>query len=139
MLAGADLVNQDLCANILELVACASGASSLCLRRVRLLLRMSLREVAQHFLPVFIDAVQEQVLNFNLVGESAGLIVPHLLDLLLLLVQLSLHADNLVLFILVKGSKEADYLVLHCLVGEVLHAEVLDGWGDVRFRMLLLL
>jgi len=93
---------------------------------------MAVREAPHHILPVFIYAVKEKVFELTLVREGACLLVAHLLDALLLLVEFSLHAQNLVLFIFVKGSEEtnnlfADVSWLHTFFEK----QALNGWFDV--------
>ena len=77
---------------------------------------MSLGKMSQNFFPVFINTVEEEVFNLDFVRESASLHVSHLFNLLLLLVQLSLHSNYLILFMLVEGSEKVDDLISHSVV-----------------------
>ena len=67
LLACTDLVDQDLRADILELITCACWASLLWIGTSSLIFRVTLGEVAQHFFSILIDAVQEEILNLDLV------------------------------------------------------------------------
>ena len=105
LLAGADLVNQNLRANVLELLTGTRGPSCLGESR-RCALRVAAVKLTKHVFSVLVYAVEEQVLQLCLVRESAGLHVSHFLYLLLLLVKLCLHSHNLILLVLIEGSEE---------------------------------
>ena len=66
LLACADLINKNLGTDVLELVTGTCWTSSTTIG-ASLFLLLPLREVAQDFFSVFIYAIKEQVLDFNLV------------------------------------------------------------------------
>ena len=68
LFARANLVNQDLCADILELITCTCRAPFSLSSTGRLILAtMALREVAKHFFSILVDAVEEEIFDLNFV------------------------------------------------------------------------
>jgi len=66
LLARANLIDKNLCADVIELITRALGASFLEKLRGGSL-RMTVREITQHILPVLVNAVQEKVLKLAFV------------------------------------------------------------------------
>ena len=88
--------------------------------------------MAQHIFSVLIDAIKEEILKLCLVGESACLFISHLLDLLLLLVKLGLHADDLLLLVVIVGFKECNDLLSDALLFHIFVLHLLNDRGNKR-------
>ena len=68
LLARAYLVNQDLRADIFELITCTRRASfSLSPTGCLILATMALREMSKDFLSILVDAVEEEIFDLNFV------------------------------------------------------------------------
>ena len=93
---------------------------------------MTISKVAQHILSVLVDAIEEEILKLCLIGESACLLVSHLLDLLLLLIKLGLHADDLLFLVVIVGFEECYDLLSNALLLHVLVLHLLDDRGNER-------
>lgn len=93
---------------------------------------MLIGEVAEDVFAVFINTVQEEVLQLGLVLARTGLLVAHSLYFVLLLIHLALHPHQLLFLVLVVGAEEGhDFLKLSLWL-EVLCAECLDARPNVR-------